>query len=63
MITSNAEEMPDLDEMAQKMKESQDKNEAIDPKDFIDYSKMTTMDACHRRMKGVILDIINLGYL
>lgn len=63
MITSNADEIPDLDEMAQKMQDAQDNKKEMDPKEIMDYGKLTTADLCDQRMKGVIIDMFNLGYI
>lgn len=63
MITSNADEIPDLDDMAQKMKESQDNKIEIDPKEFMDFTKMSTASTCNQRMRDVMIDMYNLGYI
>lgn len=63
MITTNANDIPDLDEMAQKMKEAKDSKEEFDPKTIMDFSKMSTANTCNQRMHDVIIDMVNLGYI
>lgn len=63
MITSNADEIPDLDEMAQKMQDMKDNKTEMDPKDLMDFSKMSTADTCNKRMRDVFIDMYNLGYI
>lgn len=63
MITSNADELPDLDEMAQKMKEKLDNKEDLNPKEIMDFSKMTTANTCNQRMRDVIVDMVKFGYI
>jgi hypothetical protein len=63
MITSNADEIPDLDEMAQKMKDNKDNNTQIDPKEYMDFTKMSTANTCNQRMRDVMIDMVRLGYI
>lgn len=63
MIMANASEVPDLDEMAHKMKEAHDNNEEFDPKKVMDFTTMSTASACNQRMRDVIIDMVNLGYI
>lgn len=63
MITSNADEIPDLDEMAQKMQVMQENKTEMDPKDLMDFTKMSTADTCSKRMRDVMIDMYNLGYI
>lgn len=63
MITSKAEEIPDLDEMAQKMQDSKDNKIEVDPKEFMDFTKMSTANTCNQRMRDVMTDMYNLGYI
>lgn len=63
MITSKADEIPDLDEMAQKMQDKQENKTEMDPKEFMDFTKMSTANTCNQRMRDVMIDMHNLGYI
>lgn len=63
IITTYADEVPDLDEMARKMQDRVDRKMEIDPKEFMDYTKTRSVNLCNERMRDVIIDMFNLGYI
>lgn len=58
IFTSNADDLPDMDEMA----EIYQKGEEINTENY-DLSKSKTIDVYNNRMSGVIHDLCNLGYI
>jgi hypothetical protein len=60
IFTSNAEDVPDMDEMAEKFKEAQETGNQLEE---ITFSSEKTIGAYNERMKGVFLDMYDLGYI
>lgn len=63
IFTSQVEDIPDMDELARKFKETADAGEKPDVKDFINFSSSTSTNACNVRMRDVFIDMYNLGYI
>lgn len=58
IFTSNAEDLPDMDEMAEKYQNG----EEIDTAEY-DLKSSKTIGVYNTRMSGVIHDMCNLGYI
>lgn len=58
IFTSNAEDLPDMDEMAEKYQNGEELNTAE-----YDFSSAKTIGVYNTRMSGVIHDMCNLGYI
>ncbi|CRK87818.1 CLUMA_CG001606, isoform A, partial [Clunio marinus] len=61
-FTSQADDIPDMDQMAENMKEAMDKGEEVDTKLF-NFTSDKTKDAYKTRMVGVFEDVYDLGYI
>jgi len=62
IFTTHAEDIPDMDEMAEKFKELKETGEKIDPSEMVDFSSFKTANVFNERMRGVIQDMYDLGY-
>lgn len=62
IFTSNAEDVPDMDEMAEKFKTMQENGEKFDEKD-LQFTSSNTVDVYNERMLGVFEDMVELGYI
>lgn len=62
MFTAHAEDIPDMDEMAEKFKESKDSGEKLDPSEMVDFTTFKTVNIYNERMRNVIQDMYDLGY-
>lgn len=58
IFTSNAEDLPDMDEMAEKYQNGEEINTAE-----YDLKSSKTIGIYNTRMSGVIHDMCNLGYI
>lgn len=63
IFTSHAEDIPDMDELAQKFQESKESGEALDVSDMVEFTTLRSAHAYNDRMSGVFQDIYELGYL
>lgn len=62
VFTSNPEDIPDLDAMAEQFRTAQDKGEEV-KMDEISFQSAKTAGAYALRMTGVFQDICRLGYV
>lgn len=62
VFTSNPEDIPELDDIAEQFKEAQDKGENI-KMDEISFQSEKTLGVYEKRMKGVLQDMYRLGYI
>jgi hypothetical protein len=62
IFTSKAEDVPDMDEMAEKFKEMQDNGTEFKEED-IKFTTDETRGAYNERMIGVFQDMYDLGYI
>lgn len=62
VFTSNAEDAPDIEEMANKLQDMQDKGETL-AADEMSFTTEKTKGVYTERMGGVIRDMIDLGYI
>jgi hypothetical protein len=63
IFTSHAEDIPDMDEMAEKFKDLKENGDKLDPKEMVDFSSFKTANVFKERMRDVMQDMYNLGYL
>lgn len=63
IFTTKAAEVPDMDEMAKKFQDAADNGTTIVSDAFMDFTKMSSANTCNERMRGVFLDMYNLGYI
>lgn len=63
IFTTKAADVPDMDEMARKFKESTDNGTKLELDTFMDFSKMSSANTCNERMRDVFVDMFNLGYI
>lgn len=62
IFTSNAEDVPDMDEMAEKFKDRQENGTEFD-ESLMNFSSASTINVYNDRMSGVFIDMVNLGYI
>lgn len=62
IFTSNPEDVPDLDDMAEKFKDAQDNGEQMEM-DGISFQSAKTIGVYTSRMIGVFQDMCRLGYI
>lgn len=61
VFVTSGDDVPDLDEMADKIKEMENSKEAFNPEDLV-FGK-NSKAAYNERMKAVIEDLYELGYI
>lgn len=62
IITSDPANTPDIEDMAKKFQEAQDKGEKVDEVDMT-FTSAGTMEKYTKRMKGVFQHIYDFGYI
>lgn len=62
IFTSNSEDVPDMDEVAEKFKEMNENGLALD-ESAIQFTNASTIDVYNDRMCGVFQDMYDLGYI
>lgn len=62
IFTSNPEDTPDMDQMAEKFKDAQENGEELNESD-LKFSSANTIGEYNRRMDGVFRDMYRLGYI
>lgn len=62
IFTTDVNEMPDMDEISEKLVKSRNAGEEIDPS-VANYTSSKTYDAYCERMMDVCVDMYNLGYI
>ncbi|KAL7029770.1 hypothetical protein ACKWTF_006353 [Chironomus riparius] len=62
MFTANAEDIPDMDAMAEKFQDLKETGEKLDPSEIVDFSSFKTVDVFNERMRDVIQDMYDFGY-
>ena len=63
IFTANAEDIPDMDEMAEKFQDLKETGEKLDPTEMVDFSTFKTANVFKERMRDVIQDMYDLGYI
>lgn len=62
VFTSSAEDVPDMDAMAEKFKKARDNGTKIE-ESVIKYASTSSLKAYNERMSGVFQDMHNLNYI
>lgn len=62
IFTSNPEDIPDMDRMAEKFKDAQENGEELNNED-LKFSSANTIGEYNKRMDGVFQDMYRLGYI
>lgn len=62
IFTSNADDIPDLDEMSRKLQNMQDNGEQFNKEDM-QFTSEATRGAYDERMTGVFQDMFDFGYI
>lgn len=62
IFTTDVNDIPDMDEMSEKLVKSRNAGEEIDPS-VTNYTSSKTYDAYSERMMDVCVDMYNLGYI
>jgi hypothetical protein len=60
LFTSNASEIPDLDDLAQAFKESEGENKE---KEILKFSNLSTKSICDKRLRDLFIDMERFGYI
>jgi hypothetical protein len=63
IFTTNADEIPDMDDIAEKIKKSQEIGEEMDMSMLENFAQTRTIGTYNERMLGVFQDMYNLGYI
>lgn len=62
IFTSNAEDVPDMDDMAEKFQDMKENGTELD-ENLLKFSSSATIDVYNDRMSGVFKDMYDLGYI
>ena len=62
VFTSTAEDIPDMDVMAEKFKEARDNGTKIE-ENVINFSSTSSLNVYNERMSGVFQDMHDLNYI